>query len=223
MTNLSPLGIHRKPQLARKFDASRFEDEIANKIDWSPVSARPYMNRAHKIVAVSPSKIEFRAPILKRRKLLAIMAVIVVAPLALFLVKDLELWIYGASVSCGLGFVSFFLIREKLNKISFDFSKGLYGKSLKGVKTGLKAKTLNSSSHHCLLDEIHAIQIISEWIHDEGEFNCKYELNLVLKNARRLNAIAHDDIAQLRIDAEILSAKMGVPIWDCTLEELKVA
>lgn len=65
--------------------------------------------------------------------------------------------------------------------------------------------------------QIHALQIVSEFI--SGKYNNykSYELNLVLKDATRVNIVDHKDIEQIRIDAQKTSIFLGVPVWDITL------
>jgi hypothetical protein len=62
----------------------------------------------------------------------------------------------------------------------------------------------------CKLDQIHAIQLLRD--HCTNHYT--YELNLILKDGRRVNAVEHGDIRHLRKDAEILGNFLNVPIWD---------
>ena len=69
--------------------------------------------------------------------------------------------------------------------------------------------------HLAALEEIHALQLISEQCsNSDGPSYRSYELNLVLKNGRRINVVDHGDQNKLREDAETLSAFLEVPTWD---------
>jgi hypothetical protein len=65
--------------------------------------------------------------------------------------------------------------------------------------------------------EIHALQIISEFISGKFDNYSSYELNIILKDATRINIIDHNDIEQIRLDAQKISIFLGVPVWDITL------
>ena len=41
-----------------------------------------------------------------------------------------------------------------------------------------------------------------------------YELNVVLRDAGRVNVVLYADVQRLRADAEVLSEFLGVPTWD---------
>ena len=63
------------------------------------------------------------------------------------------------------------------------------------------------------LDEIVALQILTETCRgSKGGSYESYELNLVLKDNRRLNVIDHGDLKQLRSDAETLAKFLKVPL-----------
>lgn len=51
------------------------------------------------------------------------------------------------------------------------------------------------------LNQIHALQIISEWVPGKSSYT-SYELNIVLKDATRINIVDHNNIKQIRLDAE---------------------
>jgi Fe2+ transport system protein B len=47
-----------------------------------------------------------------------------------------------------------------------------------------------------------------------------YELNLVLKDGKRLNVMDHSRRAHIRSDAQRLGQFLKVPIWDAIFEEV---
>lgn len=50
--------------------------------------------------------------------------------------------------------------------------------------------------------QIHALQIISEFIPGKYGNYKSYELNLILKDATRVNIVDHKNIEQIRLDAQ---------------------
>jgi hypothetical protein len=51
------------------------------------------------------------------------------------------------------------------------------------------------------LTQIHALQIISEWVPGKNSYT-SYELNIILKDSSRINIVDHSNIKQIRLDAE---------------------
>lgn len=100
----------------------------------------------------------------------------------------------------------------------FDKIKGVFFKGRSEIR-GFETNQIESS--YIKLKEIYAIQLLSEYVlgssgfnySDEGPYN-SYELNLVLKNGRRINVIEHGDGFQVLADAKKLSLFLGVPVWN---------
>ena len=66
------------------------------------------------------------------------------------------------------------------------------------------------------LSQIHAIQIIPEWVSGKNSF-VSYEINIVLKDFSRHNIVDHGNIKKIREDAEKISMFLGVRMWDVTI------
>jgi len=73
----------------------------------------------------------------------------------------------------------------------------------------------------CLLDEIVAIQIIDEQMKNSKGYKSyfSFEINLVLKNAKRINVIDHGEIAVVRKQAADIQNFLGqhITVWDSTV------
>jgi len=112
----------------------------------------------------------------------------------------------GTLVGIGFFGISIYLIYKFLEPIVFDKNLNLYHKGFN--------KNPNVSDGDCVkLSDIIAIQLLGETVHDDdGSFN-SFELNLVLKNERRLNVTDHSNLKGLIEDAQILSDYLNVPIW----------
>ena len=63
------------------------------------------------------------------------------------------------------------------------------------------------------LSNIVALQIIGETISGEDGSYKSFELNLVLKDATRINVVDHGKLKTIIIDAEVLSKQFNLPIW----------
>ena len=50
----------------------------------------------------------------------------------------------------------------------------------------------------------------------DRDFN-NYELNIIKKDASRMNVVDHGDLSVLRRDAQILAEHISVPVWEATL------
>lgn len=64
------------------------------------------------------------------------------------------------------------------------------------------------------LREVHALQLLREFVRGNKNSYDSYELNLVCRDGRRLNVIDHSTLHAIRKDARILADYLGVPIWD---------
>jgi len=68
--------------------------------------------------------------------------------------------------------------------------------------------------HLAPLDQVHALQLVSEYCSGNKSSYYSYELNLVLKDGRRVNVIDHGNINRIRQDAQTLSNFLGKPVWN---------
>jgi hypothetical protein len=64
------------------------------------------------------------------------------------------------------------------------------------------------------LEDVYAIQLLSEYCCGNESRFYSYELNLVLKDGGRMNVIDHGNRAVLREQARELSLFLGKPVWD---------
>ena len=95
--------------------------------------------------------------------------------------------------------------------IVFDKGNGYFWKGRKSPQDVIEISSLKK----CIqLDQIHAIQLVSEYIHTSKSSFYSYELNLVLEDARRMTVVDHGNLKRLREDAGKLSEFLGKPIWD---------
>lgn len=71
-----------------------------------------------------------------------------------------------------------------------------------------------TSKDYTSFRNIHAIQIIKEYVRSDKTRFYSYELNLVLKDKTRLNILDHGNLNSIKQDAKIISETLWIPVWD---------
>ncbi len=66
------------------------------------------------------------------------------------------------------------------------------------------------------LNEIEALQVVSERVHGKNTSYTSYELNMILKNSSRVNIIDHWNLEEIRKNASELANKLWVKVYDIT-------
>ncbi len=200
------------------FDPSRFNDPIAMQTQWTPAKSGGTNIRTHKLVEVEVNRIEFKA------------AAGAKVFYAIFMLMGLGTMIAFPLAGSGTGESSF--DTEMLLPMAFGFVFFLVGCSMfwfgtrpivfdkfrnafwKGRKGPDDVGDRSELKYYADLQNIHALQIISEYVHSNKSSYYSYELNLVLKDGRRINVIDHGNLKKLREDAQRLSQFLGKPVWD---------
>ncbi|MDP3980552.1 MAG: hypothetical protein Q8Q33_03955 [Chlamydiota bacterium] len=95
--------------------------------------------------------------------------------------------------------------------IVFDKGRGLFCKGRVTIETTLSQST---GKNWARLDQIHALQLISEYCSGNKNSYYSYEINLVLKDAQRINVVDHGNLNIIRSDAQQLAQFLNVPVWD---------
>lgn len=113
----------------------------------------------------------------------------------------------------------FFLFRSSTKPIVFNKTTGYFWKGRLKDNESPDQKALKE---YCRLTDIAALQIVAEHISGSSSSSGRsqsyrsYEINLILRNAGRLNVIDHGNRKKLMEDAEKLASYLGVPVWDGT-------
>jgi hypothetical protein len=213
MEKLQNLTKKRTP-----FDPSRFGDPVAMQTQWTPAKGGGASFRTHNLVEIDFNRVEFRASIGARLFysvfiLMGLMAIIVFP----FANSSFEKFPFSIDtimpMLIGLVFVVVggCMFYFGTAPIVFDKYKGSFWK---GRKAPNEVSDRKEIKYYTELENIHALQLISEYCHSSKSSYTSYELNLVLKNGNRFNVVDHGNPAKLREDAQILSAFLGKPIWD---------
>jgi len=114
--------------------------------------------------------------------------------------------------------VGIFMLRSFTTPIVFNKRKGYFWKGRVDenqpiARTDLKVK--------CKLTEIEAVQVIAEWVRSSSSSSGSssyhsYEINLVLKDASRVNVVDYGNYRGVVESAQKLSRYLGIPLWDAT-------
>ncbi|NBC66559.1 MAG: hypothetical protein GVY07_13015 [Bacteroidetes bacterium] len=209
-------------QLAKESEEriSQFDDRVAEQTDWRPLKRGGKNYGSHSLKEINPNRMEFKSS--PGSFLFSSIFMIAGAFLAYSGISGLSVPLAQIFESNEwlpvLAGVVFFLIggiflKKSICPIVFDKTDGMYWKGNKAPQVDSSgSKTKNDFVR---LSQIHALQIISESVSKSNSKSYRsYELNLVLKDASRLNMIDHGKVIKVREDAEKLSAFLGVPVWD---------
>ena len=207
-----------------ELDPTKFNDPLAERIDWTPIQRSGANYRSHKLATdAGPDCIEFTVTPFPRLVILAIRTLG-----ACFLVTAAYMLIQGGGSAgpgiMGIGGVMFLgggsLIHYKwvAKRLIFDRAAGYYWIGRKGSlpPAGPRppADGRPGSTGSVKLDEIHAIQIIDEYVSGENSSYYSYELNLVLTDGHRIGVIDHKNADWLTTDARTLADFLSIPIWN---------
>jgi len=207
-----------KPEV--KIDPATFNDPLALKTSWEPLVFGG--NRGINYVAVE----ENNSVIFKKTTISKLFPLIVIIFVSWILYYPISEVINTASILellkkyylYVIGYFAFIIIVFLISYFSgsnvyLDKNYGYAWKSRK--KTDTMPDFVNIKKK-VKLDEIHAIQIISERVkvnENRGNFT-SFEINLILKSAERFNVVDQSNYRFILKDAELLSKFLSVPIWD---------
>jgi hypothetical protein len=178
-------------------------DPVALRTSWKAANEGGFSARGCELVEVAPGRLEFKPTLLSRA--------FGIGPLllGLFFVFGVDSWplllrAIGGIVFLGVGIIFTY---QTLRTLAFDTRTGNFYSGYPHKKESFP------------LAKIHALQLVSEFVVNadpSGSFTrfYSYEINLVLKNGRRVNVADHGDLDSLRADADTLANFLEVPVWD---------
>jgi hypothetical protein len=189
-------------------DPSRFADPVALMTEWKP-GADGASFRTHKLVRVNPNKMAFKMT----GQIIALFSILPLSGVFLLF------YVFSGHMSLlplglGIGFVLFgvYLLLYQTDPIVFDKSTDLF---IKGRKKADRSPDPDNPKNIVDLDSIHALQLLSKYVPSKRAYY-SHELNLVLKNGKRVRVISHANKEKLMEDVGLLSEFLGKPIWDAT-------
>lgn len=189
----------------RRFDPHELADPVALKTGWGPCQRGGSNFRTHVLVQPSATRVELRPTLAARAFAATFLGIggvsVVVAGAFVFAPGPGPLWALAPLAFGALfGGVGWALWRSVARPHVFDLARRDYSR---GTEAPLG------------LGLVHALQLVSEYCGGESHFS-SYELNLVLRDGRRVNVLDHGNLPALRLDAAELAAFLGVPLWDPT-------
>ncbi len=203
---------------AESFDPSMFGDPVAEQTDWMPAKRGGANFRTRKLVMVTPNRIEFRASLAAKiffgSFLLGGMGFAVGVSVSHYSTGSFPLnpdTLVPLIAGIGFAVVGGFLLYFGTAPIVFDKSRGFFWKGRK-ARDGVFHS--DSTKDFAGLEDVHALQLLSEYCRGSKRSYYSYELNLVLRDGRRINVMDHGDSKKLREDAKTLSQFLEKPVWD---------
>ena len=184
-------------------DPACFEDELALQVDWMPLvrgGSNFCTHRARLRQGLTGSTLTFEVTPL----VTLVCGVFVLVGVGLSIghlwgtasVAQEPLMAFVPLVFSGIGAFLFWQARRQ--QVCFDQSNQVF------IRQGRPTP----------LQEVHALQLLREFVRDSESSYDSYELNLVCRDGRRLNVTDHGRLHAIRQDARILADYLGVPIWD---------
>jgi hypothetical protein len=200
------------------FDPSSLNDEIALKTSWEPAKGGGSNFQTHRLVEIDLHRTEFRGTVgLVLFAGLFTLIGLFVPSVFVFVALQEQSGVFDLifPVVIGLIFagVGGSLLWFGLAPVVFDKRRGEFWR---GRTAPYEAANRDSLKHYAKLEDVRAIQLVSELCRSKNSRYYSYELNLVLEDGTRLNVTDHGNLKSLRSDAERLSAFLGKPVWDAT-------
>jgi hypothetical protein len=206
--------LERMESIRRKensFDPSLLADPVATKTGWNSVGSGYTNIGTHKLIEVTPQRLEFRTTIKAY-----------VASAFFLLIGMCFLGHAVKSTSSLLPGVIFFGIGALMmyfGSIPFVFDKreGYMWKGRKKPESDAAQK--HSAKKIALIEEVHAIQLLHDFVKKKTRspgprYVSTYEMNIVIADGSRVTVVRHCDKANMLKDAEKLSIFLGKPIWN---------
>ena len=210
---LSALCAKKSP-----FDPAVLNDPLALQIAWAPVNCGGANFRTHRLVTVHPYRMEFRptAGLLMFGVFFIFMGSCAFgAPMGLLFKTGTWSSALIAVLPMLIGIVFMLVgvavIRNGNAPIVIDKEEKAVWK---GKKSPREVFNVSELKVYAEIKNIYALQLISERCRGSKSSYTSYEMNLVLKNDKRINLVDHGNRQKLIADAQIVAEFLGVPLWN---------
>ena len=206
------LLIPTKPPL----DLTKFGDPLAQTVEWSPNSRGGSNFRTYKLVEIDFSRVEFKAT----RGALMFFGLFFFVGLGMGIAFSVEGKILEEFSLEAIMPVLFSLIFVAAGWLMYYFGTApiVFDKQVgyfwKGRTSPQDSPEQGSIKKLARLEDIHALQLISEYVSGNKSSYYSYEINLVLNDGKRMTVIDHGNLKWIRDDANKLSQFLGKPVWD---------
>lgn len=200
-------------QMAESTDPSVFDDPVAEKAEWTPLRSGGANFQTHKLVTAQRDRMEFRASL--GMVLFSLVFALAGAGLSIGIFLSQEQaspFILLGLVFMGAGGVMLYFSTVP---VIFDKRKGFFWK---GKKAPYESGNWRKRKDCARLGEIHALQLIAEWVSksEKSSSYYSYEINLVLKDGSRINVVDHGKKSKIQEDAKALAEFLDKPLWDAS-------
>lgn len=192
-------------------------DGVADRTDWKPLKGGGANFRTQKLVNISSSRMAVQATIQMKLFSGLFMAmgagvggVFVYKSRAPLLSTDT---LFPGGIGLLFVLVGAFMLFYFTKAATFDRARGWYWRGKARPGSDHRMQTRKDAAR---LSEIHALQLISEYVSGGKDSSpyYSYELNLVMKDGSRINVMDHGNLQDIREGADRLSKFLNVPVWD---------
>lgn len=200
-----------------RFDPATLDDPVAMETEWSPLKPGGASFCTRKLVRVSPHRYEFRAS--GGAIVFYLIFLLIGLGVSFFSVSQMllsgrfftgDVLILGA-VGLVFALVGALMLYFGTRPVVFDKQYDCFWKGK--IPSD---ELLYATANELLMpfQEIHSIQLISEYISSNKSSYYSYEMNLVSKDGVRTNLVDHGTLEKIHEDANTLSEFLDVPVWN---------
>lgn len=217
------------PELkSRQFDPKSIDDPLAAGTEWTFIAEECTDHRSFKLLKINPNRYELK-PIYVGCSVVVLLTPVIL--ISFFTLPFLFSMFFGLTwLHCTASIISFAILLlflyvyssvpksflKQKRPIIFDLQ---VGDAWKGKKPCLKHESREKLERAVEIENIHAIQIVSEKEGLQPPRYYSHEINLVLKDGKRANVIHQKHLGRLRKHACELADWLDVPIWDAAKED----
>ncbi len=198
---------------AMQFDPSKFDDSLAMQIQWNPIGRSNSNFKVRNLNEISPGRLEYKSTVGAKVFSLIFIVIGAIIPIWFFIsyfesaegVVELLFPLLFGGLFMGVGY---FLLKSKTKPIVFDKNSGHFWTGKEDPGTGTNSK------NSVRLSDVHAVQMLSQFVRGDKRSYYVYETNLVLKDANRVQVIRQGGSRQSNVqDAQQIAGFIGVPLW----------
>ena len=199
------------------FDPATFDDPIALKTDWSPLKGGGANFCTRKLVQASPLRYEFRATAGAICFYLIFFGIGMAALVfSIFqIVSNEKIFVPEILIPGGVGIVFAIIGGTTLYfgtlPVVFDKQHNCFWR---GKISDDELIYATANEQLMPFQEIHAIQLIKEYIHSKNSSYHSYEMNLISRDGVRTNVVDHGNLEKIQADAQTLAEFLEVPVWN---------
>lgn len=188
-------------------DPTIYDDPVALRTDWKPLNYDSASFCTYRLTRVNSDRLAFKPT----PQTLVLFGVFPIAGIVLLL-YTFSGHLEAFPLLLGLGFLllGFYLLYYQAAPIVFDKGSGLF---IKGRKRAERVPDMENPKNIIDFDNVHALQLISKIIYRKVPYLC-YDLNLVLKNGKRIAVLSHSNKNKIRDDTLMLADFLDKPLWE---------